>query len=149
MKAGIPDLVVHKDEFVFNKKATQRAGVGNLYRLMDYLESGSVKSLMPANNNMPGFADGGYVGNFSTPQIKMPDSSVRSQLPEDSSKYGGIHVTVGVDKKGNLRGWVDNRISAAEERQNAAMRESRKGEAARVAGYNADSKSRGRRPMSG
>ena len=40
---------VHKGEFVFNKEATNRIGVGTLYRMMR------------------GYADGGYVGSTSMP----------------------------------------------------------------------------------
>ncbi len=46
-----PKGVVHGGEFVLTKRATERAGVGNLYALMNYLEAGT-----------PGFASGGYVG---------------------------------------------------------------------------------------
>lgn len=45
-----PKGVVHGGEFVFNKEATSRIGVGNLYAMMQ---------------GKPGYADGGYVGKAS------------------------------------------------------------------------------------
>lgn len=78
-----PAGVVHADEFVFTKKATQKAGVGNLYRLMDYLETGNIAAL--TGSGMPGFADGGYVGSTSMPS--MP--SAASLTSSSAAKVAG------------------------------------------------------------
>lgn len=75
-----PKGTVHGGEFVLTKKATQRAGIGNLYSLMSYLETGSLKSMMPANSNMPGYADGGYVGSFSAPSLPSIQDSGLSEM---------------------------------------------------------------------
>lgn len=60
--------VVHADEFVFTKKATQKAGVGNLYALMDYLETGKIGSFL-TNDNKPGYETGGFVGRMTMPSF--------------------------------------------------------------------------------
>ncbi len=73
-----PAGIVHRDEFVFTKKATQRAGVDALYRLMDYLETGNMTSLMGAG--IPGFADGGYVGASNIPAIPSASAMMTSTV---------------------------------------------------------------------
>lgn len=52
-----PKGVVHGGEFVFNKQATQNAGVGNLYAMQRAMQSGR------------GYATGGYVPSASAPSV--------------------------------------------------------------------------------
>lgn len=99
-----PAGVVHADEFVFTKKATQRAGVDTLYRLMDYLETGNMSQLMGAG--MPGFADGGYVGASTLPSMPSTAMAMSNAAPavNDNSMQAAkdqVHFTFGWDKDSN------------------------------------------------
>lgn len=80
-----PAGVVHKGEYVFDKKATDRIGVRNLARLQK------------------GYADGGYVGGM-TPRISAP------QIPASAGGGTAVQVTVGVsaDNNGNLMPFVES-----------------------------------------
>lgn len=96
-----PAGVVHADEFVFTKKATQKAGVDNLYRMMDYLETGRLSAIMGAG--VPGFEDGGYVGSSSLPNLPSPsmrDWSVPDFIGSNSipTKKDEVHFTFGWEK---------------------------------------------------
>ncbi|MER5153171.1 phage tail tape measure protein, partial [Providencia stuartii] len=57
-----PAGVVHKGEFVFTKEATQRLGIANLYRLMDY--------------GQKGYASGGYVGGSAPMSVTQPTAFI-------------------------------------------------------------------------
>lgn len=99
-----PAGVVHADEFVFTKKATQRAGVGNLYRMMDYLETGNMNSLMRAG--MPGFADGGYVGASNLPSMPSTAMQMSAAAPSvnDNSMQASkdsLQISLGWEKGSN------------------------------------------------
>lgn len=68
-----PAGIVHKDEFVFTKEATNRLGVDNLYRLMN-------------GGSMGRYATGGLVG---------------SGQGNSTGATGGINVDIYVDNRGN------------------------------------------------
>ncbi|WP_245521331.1 glycoside hydrolase family protein [Rhizobium azibense] len=59
-----PAGVVHAGEFVFDAEATRKAGVENLYRMMDMLKGNSLLS-------MPGYDMGGFVGRVSMPSFDV------------------------------------------------------------------------------
>lgn len=112
-----PAGTVHKGEFVLTKKATQRAGVGNLYALMDYLENGKSSSLGAANSNLPGFYDGGYTGGLTIVPLSAPSlpastldpgtfwNSASNGMASSSTK---VDVGVTVDDDGKLQAYVKN-----------------------------------------
>lgn len=89
--------VVHADEFVFTKKAVQRAGVGNLYRLMNYFETGNASALLGAG--MPGYDGGGYVGSASLPSI--PSSASMASSTWGNAADGDATVSPGSGGGGN------------------------------------------------
>lgn len=68
-----PAGIVHKDEFVFTKEATNRLGVDNLYRLMN-------------GGSMARYATGGMVGG---------------RQGNSTGATGGINVDIYVDNRGN------------------------------------------------
>lgn len=68
-----PAGIVHKDEFVFTKEATNRLGVDNLYRLMN-------------GGSLARYATGGFVG---------------SGQGNSTGATGGINVDIYVDNRGN------------------------------------------------
>lgn len=68
-----PAGIVHKDEFVFTKEATNRLGVDNLYRLMN-------------GGSLARYATGGVVGGGQG---------------NTSPSTGGINVDIYVDNRGN------------------------------------------------
>lgn len=93
-----PAGFVHADEFVFTKKATQKAGVANLYRLMDYLEKGDGSSATGL-----GFADGGFTGMSFSPSIPsaasmISDSGKRATDQSSEGSNGGATVKIMLDK---------------------------------------------------
>ncbi|MER5153172.1 phage tail tape measure protein, partial [Providencia stuartii] len=57
-----PMGIVHGGEFVFTKEATQRLGIANLYRLMDY--------------GQKGYASGGYVGGSAPMSVTQPTAFI-------------------------------------------------------------------------
>lgn len=58
-----PAGVVHAGEFVFDAEATKKAGVQNLYRLMEMLKGNDLSKL-------PGFDGGGFVGRMRMPAFE-------------------------------------------------------------------------------
>src|SRR3546814_966197 len=68
--SGEPAGVVHGNEFVFDAEATKKAGVQNLYRLMEMLKK-------------PGYEDGGFVSNFAPPS--SPIGSIANDNVSDLS----------------------------------------------------------------
>jgi hypothetical protein len=95
--------ITHADEFIFTKKATQRAGVGTLYKLMDYLETGNIGSLM--GSGLPGFSDGGYVGAASLPSMPSTASMMSSagSVVSGDPASGGGNSTVKIILDKNLK----------------------------------------------
>ncbi|MBT9425844.1 phage tail tape measure protein [Enterobacter oligotrophicus] len=73
-----PAGVVHRGEFVFNKEATSRIGVGNLYRMMK------------------GYASGGYVGGGSSSGAGVPFGvSVYAPVSVTTEQQGGQQQSQG------------------------------------------------------
>lgn len=94
-----PAGIVHKDEFVFTKEATNRLGVDNLYRLMN-------------GGSLPGYATGGYVGS-------RVGSGATGLTPV-------INTTVNIDTNGTATTQTSNTgdvmgRALADEMQNAAL----------------------------
>ncbi|SIQ98959.1 phage tail tape measure protein, lambda family [Rhizobium sp. RU35A] len=134
-----PAGIVHRGEFVLTKKATERAGVGNLTALMSALETG----------RLPGYADGGLVG-YSAPSLPNPASKMQSSIPDYAQGLSSRDVTVHLDfdkRNGNLKAYISNQVGASEARTNATIAKNQRGEARRVAAYNEDLKQRKRRPL--
>ncbi|MEX6162117.1 phage tail tape measure protein [Proteus mirabilis] len=81
-----PAGVVHKGEFVFTKEATQRLGIANLYRLMDY--------------GQKGYASGGYVGGSAPMSVTQPTAFI-ARNPQIAGggnvqiNLGGINIESG------------------------------------------------------
>ena len=74
-----PAGVVHKGEFVFNKEATQRLGVDNLYRLMDA--------------GKRGYASGGHVGGSAPMSVTQPTAFI-ARNPQIAGG-GNVQVNLG------------------------------------------------------
>ncbi|EMF0919299.1 phage tail tape measure protein [Providencia stuartii] len=72
-----PMGIVHGGEFVFTKEATQRLGIANLYRLMDY--------------GQKGYASGGYVGGSAPMSVTQPTAFI-ARNPQVVG--GGVNVTI-------------------------------------------------------
>nr|WP_154611291.1 phage tail tape measure protein [Providencia stuartii] len=72
-----PMGIVHGGEFVFTKEATQRLGIANLYRLMDY--------------GQKGYASGGYVGGSAPMSVTQPTAFI-ARNPQVAG--GGVNVTI-------------------------------------------------------
>ncbi|HEI6731261.1 phage tail tape measure protein [Yersinia enterocolitica] len=68
--------IVHKGEFVFNKEATERIGVQNLYALMK------------------GYADGGQVGNQVSARVSTPAYGLSGSSGGGDVNISGITVVV-------------------------------------------------------
>ncbi|WP_275782489.1 hypothetical protein [Pararhizobium gei] len=107
-----PKGVVHAGEFVLTKKATERAGVGNLYALMDYLETGSLGSFLATTK--PGYETGGYVGTASLPSLPSPreqDSGAWAAAGgrQAMSQPRDMHITLGWSKNadGQIKPFIE------------------------------------------
>lgn len=81
-----PMGIVHGGEFVFTKEATQRLGIANLYRLMDY--------------GQKGYASGGYVGGSAPMSVTQPTAFI-ARNPQVAGggnvqiNLGGINIESG------------------------------------------------------
>ncbi|QHA71522.1 phage tail tape measure protein [Proteus mirabilis] len=81
-----PMGIVHGGEFVFTKEATQRLGIANLYRLMDY--------------GQKGYASGGYVGGSAPMSVTQPTAFI-ARNPQIAGggnvqiNLGGINIESG------------------------------------------------------
>ncbi|WP_458312394.1 phage tail tape measure protein, partial [Providencia sp. CRPN14132] len=81
-----PKGIVHGGEFVFTKEATQRLGIANLYRLMDY--------------GQKGYASGGYVGGSAPMSVTQPTAFI-ARNPQVAGggnvqiNLGGINIESG------------------------------------------------------
>lgn len=76
--------IVHGGEFVFDKQATAKAGVGNLEAL---------------RRNLKGYANGGYVGAPTMPSVPMPRTPDVSQMKSNAGSVTAP-VTIEIDAKG-------------------------------------------------
>lgn len=76
--------IVHGGEFVFDKQATAKAGVGNLEAL---------------RRNLKGYANGGYVGTPAMPSIPMPRTPDVSQMKSNAGSVTAP-VSIQIDAKG-------------------------------------------------
>ncbi|HEM6842558.1 TPA: phage tail tape measure protein [Providencia stuartii] len=101
-----PMGIVHGGEFVFTKEATQRLGIANLYRLMDY--------------GQKGYASGGYVGGSAPMSVTQPTAFIA----RNSQVAGGgtnININMGdikLDNGGQIQQSQSNQMNT-----NAVKRE--------------------------
>lgn len=81
-----PMGIVHGGEFVFTKEATQRLGIANLYRLMDY--------------GQKGYASGGYVGGSAPMSVTQPTAFI-ARNPQIAGGGTNININMGDIKLDN------------------------------------------------
>ncbi|QPN39446.1 phage tail tape measure protein [Providencia sp. 2.29] len=81
-----PMGIVHGGEFVFTKEATQRLGIANLYRLMDY--------------GQKGYASGGYVGGSAPMSVTQPTAFI-ARNPQVAGGGTNININMGDIKLDN------------------------------------------------
>lgn len=86
-----PKGVVHGGEFVFSKRATQKAGVANLEAL---------------HNNLRGFENGGFVGNV--PNVSRPPASLSQRHVIDLRVTGN---GVGIEQVGTISREISEIVS--------------------------------------
>ncbi|MER5001989.1 phage tail tape measure protein [Providencia stuartii] len=82
-----PMGIVHGGEFVFTKEATQRLGIANLYRLMDY--------------GQKGYASGGYVGGSAPMSVTQPTAFI-ARNPQIAGGGTNININMGDIKLDNV-----------------------------------------------
>ncbi|WP_368919621.1 phage tail tape measure protein [Providencia vermicola] len=101
-----PKGIVHGGEFVFTKEATQRLGIANLYRLMDY--------------GQKGYASGGYVGG-SAPMSVTQTTAFIARNPQIAGGGTNININMGdikLDNGGQIQQSQSNQMNT-----NAVKRE--------------------------
>ncbi|EMF4711039.1 phage tail tape measure protein [Providencia stuartii] len=101
-----PMGIVHGGEFVFTKEATQRLGIANLYRLMDY--------------GQKGYASGGYVGGSAPMSVTQPTAFI-ARNPQIAGGGTNININMGdikLDNGGQIQQSQSNQMNT-----NAVKRE--------------------------
>ncbi|HHO0144941.1 TPA: phage tail tape measure protein [Providencia stuartii] len=101
-----PKGIVHGGEFVFTKEATQRLGIANLYRLMDY--------------GQKGYASGGYVGGSAPMSVTQPTAFI-ARNPQVAGGGTNININMGdikLDNGGQIQQSQSNQMNT-----NAVKRE--------------------------
>ncbi|MBQ0695205.1 phage tail tape measure protein [Providencia stuartii] len=101
-----PMGIVHGGEFVFTKEATQRLGIANLYRLMDY--------------GQKGYASGGYVGGSAPMSVTQPTAFI-ARNPQVAGGGTNININMGdikLDNGGQIQQSQSNQMNT-----NAVKRE--------------------------
>ncbi|MEQ4644685.1 phage tail tape measure protein [Providencia vermicola] len=101
-----PKGIVHGGEFVFTKEATQRLGIANLYRLMDY--------------GQKGYASGGYVGGSAPMSVTQPTAFI-ARNPQIAGGGTNININMGdikLDNGGQIQQSQSNQMNT-----NAVKRE--------------------------
>lgn len=101
-----PMGIVHGGEFVFTKEATQRLGIANLYRLMDY--------------GQKGYASGGYVGGSAPMSVTQPTAFI-ARNPQVVGGGTNININMGdikLDNGGQIQQSQSNQMNT-----NAVKRE--------------------------
>lgn len=101
-----PMGIVHGGEFVCTKEATQRLGIANLYRLMDY--------------GQKGYASGGYVGGSAPMSVTQPTAFI-ARNPQIAGGGTNININMGdikLDNGGQIQQSQSNQMNT-----NAVKRE--------------------------
>ncbi|TQI82498.1 lambda family phage tail tape measure protein [Serratia fonticola] len=102
-----PAGIVHKDEFVFTKEATQRIGVDNLYAMMrGYATGGLVGNTVTGTAPMHGLRGGGV-------NVDMSGMTIVTQGGQQQAQNTGNNELVSKAIRNEVIGIVTERLDKA------------------------------------